>query len=114
MENPKNMVGDIIDDIKEYIDTSAELYKLQAAEKTATVVSSLAINLTLVLAGAFVVLFASIALAMALSSLFHAGYIGFLIVAGIYALILIVVAATKEKWLKSKLVDSIIKSMFEK
>ena len=114
MENIKEPIEEIIDDIKDYIDTSSELYKMKATAKAADIIYGTVINLTLVLLFAFVLFFASFALAYLLSEYFHREYIGFVIVAGLYAFVAIIIMATKEKWLKHRIVNSFVKSIYSR
>ena len=114
MDNIKEPIEEIIDDIKDYIDTSSELYKMKATEKAAEVVSGAVIGLTLALISAFVLLFASLAAAFMLSEIFHKDYIGFVIVAGVYAFIAVIIFITKDKWLKHRIVNSFIKTIYSR
>ncbi len=112
MENIKSPVETLVDDVKEYIGINAELYKLQAAEKSAQLVSSFVINLTMIGIVCFILFFAGIALSIRLGTLFGELYLGFLAVAGIFVLTGVVVLATKEIWLRTKVMDSFITSLF--
>ena len=112
MENLKEPIEDIIDDIKDYVDTSSELYKMKATAKAADIISGAVINLSLVLLFAFVLFFASFAFAYLNSEYFNHHYSGFFVVAGIYALIAFFIMATKDKWLKHRIVNGFIKSIY--
>lgn len=114
MENIKEPIEEIIDDIKDYIDTSSDLYKMKATEKAAEIVSSAIINLTLAFLAGFVLLFASLTLAFMLSDFLNNSYMGFLIVSGIYALITLLIYVTKDKWLKHRIIDNFIKAIYSR
>jgi|SRR5688572_14167366 len=112
MEKSKPELEDIAEDLKSYVNTTLELYKLKATEKGAEMASQVIINLVLAVMAAMVLLFASFALALLLSEYFDRMYLGFVIVAGVYALLGMIVYLLKNTWLKGTLVDSIIKSVY--
>ena len=111
-EKPRPEIEEIVEELKSYINTSIDLYKLKTTEKAAYIAASAIINLVLGAFASMILLFASLALAFCLSDYFDKMYAGFIIVAGLYALLAIVVFLSKDKWLKSTLVDNIIKAIY--
>ena len=61
----------------------------------------------------FFILFGSIALALGISQLLDSAYAGFLVVAGIYLLIGILIAVFNEKWIKEPVSNGVIKTIFK-
>ena len=112
MENIKTPVEDIIDDLKDYVDTSFELYKLKATGKAAEMVSGTIINLTIAFTAGFALLFISLAAAFMISEFLANTYVGFVIVGGVYAFTCIVIYLTKDKWLKNRLINSFIQAIY--
>ena len=112
MENSKPELDEIVEDVKSYVNTTLELYKLKATEKGAEMATQAIINLVLAGMASMFLLFASFALAFCLSEYFDKMYVGFVIVAGIYALLGLIVYSIKNTWLKGTLIDSIIKSVY--
>ena len=112
--NPKNKndLEEIINEVKSYVGTTAELYKLKASEKGAEIACLAIINIVLGIFASLILLFASIALALCLSSYFGKMYIGFLLVAGLYTFFSVIILLTKDKWLKGSLTDSIIRVIY--
>lgn len=113
MENIKPVIENIADDIKDYVETSITLYKHQATQKGAEVASEAIINLLIAFFIGTALLFGSIACSLYLSELLGHPYSGFLIMTGFYALLGFIVILTKDKWLKNRLVDSFIKSIYK-
>jgi hypothetical protein len=114
MEDIKTGLADIADDLKGYIQTSADLYKMKATEKGAEIGADFILN---IIAGVFIAmafLFASFAAAFSISEWLESQYSGFLIVAGIYALVGFVILIQKGKGWKSSLADSIVKQIYKK
>jgi hypothetical protein len=112
--NPKNKpeLDEILNEVKSYVGTTLELYKMKASEKGAEIASIAIINIVLGIFAAMVLLFASIALALCLSSYFGKMYLGFLLVALLYAAFSVIILLTKDKWLKGSLTDSIIRVIY--
>jgi hypothetical protein len=88
----------LTDHIKEYINTKVELTKLNIAEKTSFILGNLIAVCIVTLFFLFVVLFGSIAGAWALSGWIGEPYSGFLIVAGFYLLLAIIVWLTRSRF----------------
>ena len=113
METSKTELGDFVDDLKDYIQTSAEVYKLQAIEKVAVAGSGIFINLILLIVTSMAFLFVSIAAAYLIGEWLGQTYLGFLVVAGFYVLVGMVIQFTRDKGLKDTITDSIIRSIFK-
>lgn len=110
----KANLEDVADDLKEYIQTSAELYKMQATAKGAEMGAEMIIGIIAGVFGAMAFLFASIAAAFSISEWLGKQYSGFLVVAGVYALLTLVVLFFKKRGLKTSLADSIVKQAYSR
>ncbi len=108
----KPELDEILNEVKSYMGTTVDLYRMKAAEKGAEIASIAIINIVLGIFAALVLLFASLALALYLSSFFDSMYTGFLLVAGLYAIFSIIILLTKDKWLKGSLTDNIIRVIY--
>jgi len=104
----------LTDHVKEYINTRVELTKLQIAEKTSLVVSQVIAATIVALFFLFVLIFGSIAGAMALSDWIGKPWSGFLIVAGIYLFLGIIVWFTRGRLLRFPIMNAIIKQLQKK
>jgi uncharacterized membrane protein YgcG len=99
----------LTDHVKQYINTRIELAKLHIAEKTSQVISQLIAITLVILFFIFFIVFGSIAGAWALSNWIGKPYAGFLIVAGIYLLLGIIVWLARGPLIRFPLMNAIIK-----
>lgn len=104
----------LTDHVKEYINTRVELTKLHLAEKTSLVVSQLIAVTIVVLFFLLFLIFGSIAGAWALSNWIGKPYSGFLIVAGIYLLLGIIVWVARGQLLRFPIMNAIIRQLQKK
>jgi uncharacterized membrane protein YqjE len=101
----------LTDHVKEYVNTRVELTKLRIAEKTSLIIGDLIAIGIVVLLFLFVLMFGSIAGAWALSDWIGKPYSGFLIVAGIYLLLGIIVWIARGKFIRFPVMNAIIKKL---
>lgn len=99
--------------ISDYVEAKVELFKINAYEKIAQVSAVLFSSVIIVLAGFFVLLFLSISGGLYLGSLFNSNALGFLIIAGIYILLLLFVIIFRKKLLEKQIVDKVIEQLFK-
>ena len=114
INKPKPEIEEIVEELKSYVNISMDLYKMKATEKGARIATGAIINVVIGIFVFMVFLFSNVALAFCLSVYFDKMYAGFLIVAGLYTVIALVIYLLKDKWLKGNMVDSIIKSIYSK
>ncbi len=113
MEDPKSKIEDLLDHVKDYFNTSAELIELKSTQKMATILSSAFSNLIILLFILLFFLFANLAFAYYISTLTGKIYLGFLVVAGGYLFIGIILWAGKDKFLTKPILNGIIKQIFK-
>jgi hypothetical protein len=99
--------------IKEYVRIRKELVILTAVEKGSQLFANLLTAILVVLFTVLTVLFGSLALGFYLSEIMGNTYSGFLIVAGFYLLIVLIVYLTKDKYLEKRIINNIIKKFFK-
>src|ERR1022692_2689480 len=99
MEKEKSTLDNIIEDAQEYFNARQELTTLKIAEKSSRAISGVVTSLLLTALLLIAVLFASIALGFALTNYFGNPCFGFLGVAVLYLLILLLLYINREKWL---------------
>jgi len=97
--------------VREYINTKVELTKLRLAEKTSLVIGNMIALCIVVVILLFVILFGSIAGAWALSDLLGKPYSGFLIVAGVYLLLGILVWVGRHRLIRFPVMNAIVKML---
>lgn len=113
MENENSTLNNIVDDAQEYFNARQELATLKIAEKSSKAISGAASGLLLGGILMLIILFSSVALAFALSNYFASSTMGFLGVAGLYLLILLILFFNKENWLITPMTNTIIKNYFK-
>lgn len=114
MNNTIDKLEGLTDHVKEYVNARIELTKLKLAEKTSLIISNLIAVTVVVLLALFVIVFGSIAGAWALSDYIGKPYSGFLIVAGFYLLLGIIVWVSRGKLIRYPVMNVIIKQLHAK
>jgi phosphoglycerol transferase MdoB-like AlkP superfamily enzyme len=96
-----------------YTKTTMELLKLQAIDKSADVVSSLAVRLAIFMVVVLFTLIINIGIALWIGELLGKSYYGFFIVAGFCVLIAILLYSFRNQWIKEPLSNSIITKLLK-
>ena len=112
LEEEKEDLEQLVDGVKEYIETRSELSKLKAVEKSSKMAGSIASSLILLLLALAILAFVSIAGAFALSEWIGRAYAGFLIVGGIYFVLLLILLLKKKAWIENPVTDAMIRNFF--
>ena len=99
--------------IKEYVSTRIASVKLNAAEKSSKTIAGIISVAVVLLAFVFFIIFASIAAAYIFAKLTGEMYWGFLIVAGIYLLIGLLLWLMREKMLRLPVTNAILRQLFK-
>jgi hypothetical protein len=107
-------VDELTSSLKQYVGTSAELFKLEAIEHTATIsskfISSMVIGITFLL----FLIFGSFGLSFYLAEYFDSHFIGFFIVAGGYLLIGLFLLLFRKRIIEYPFKNHFIKTIFYK
>ncbi|HNK30077.1 MAG TPA: phage holin family protein [Ferruginibacter sp.] len=112
MEKTFAKVEEMADHVKEYVNNHISAVKLSVAEKTSALLANIiAVTIALLVFVMFVI-FGSVAVAFAFAKLTGEYYWGFLIVAGIYLLIGILVWSLKERILRMPIMNAILQQLF--
>ena len=113
METTKTRINDLAGNIQEYIETRIDIVKLDAVDTGASAASSM-VSWALISIIAFITLFLlTIGGAIAIGYMLENFAYGFLILAGFYMLVAIVIYANRENWIRKPLVKSIVKNIYE-
>ena len=112
MEKAFAKVEELAHTIKEYVNTRIDAVKLNAAEKSSAVIANVVAGLIVAAVFMLFVLFSSIALAIGLGDWIGKTWAGFLIVAGLYLLIGIVVWTARVKIIQLPVMNALIKRLF--
>jgi hypothetical protein len=114
MNDTFEKIEGLSDHVKEYINTRVEITKLRIAEKTSLVIGNFIAAVIIALLFLFVLVFGSIAGAWALSDWIGKPYSGFLIVAGFYLLLGIIVWAARGRLIRFPVMNAIIRMLHKK
>lgn len=87
MDEQKEALKDLFDRVEDYTSTSIELYKLKLISKSSSLLSSIFINLLIIILALFFVSFINIALAFLIGKWMGSFGLGFLIVSSFYLLL---------------------------
>lgn len=113
MKEPEEDEQGIIDKIKEYVKVRKELTILNIADKTSQLFANLVTDSIVVIFITLAFLFGSLGLSLYLSEIIGNSYSGFLIVAGLYLLIGVIIYAVKDKYLEKRIINGVIKKFFK-
>ena len=113
MDNIATNMEQLYQKAKDYTEVSIELFRLNAIDKTADLVSSLFAKFILAMVVAMFTLFINIALSLYIGKLLEETYLGFLIVSGIYLVLSIVILLYSDKLLKKPLTNLVIAKLLK-
>ncbi len=112
MEKTFAKVEELADTVKDYVNNRIESAKLTAAEKSSAVIAALIAGLIVAVVLMFFVVFAGIALSLVLSEWIGETWAGFLIVAGLYLLLGIIIWTARDKMIRLPIMNALIKQLF--
>lgn len=113
MELKESSLKSLLDSTEDYVKTSIELFKLKAFDKGADKVAVIVSRAAAVFVFFMFVLMISIALGLWLGSLLGGSFYGFLVVAGFYGLLGVILYFVTHNWLKKMIANTIIKQAFK-
>ncbi len=108
MEDKTNLFSSVIERAEEYGKATMELYQLKAIDKAADVVSSATAAMAVSILGVFFFLILNIALGLWIGEEVGKTYLGFFILAGIYAILGIILYVFRNELIKTPVNNSII------
>ncbi|AMR31219.1 hypothetical protein A0256_07155 [Mucilaginibacter sp. PAMC 26640] len=112
MEQHKEAARPIIDQAKEYVETRLKLLKLEAIERSTSIIANIVVELVVVISLILTFLFASFTLALFLGDVFHSYWKGFGSVALLYLLIAVILIVAK-KPIERPIVNILVRKLFK-
>lgn len=103
----------LIDKVAEYVNVRKELALLKTVDKGSQIFANIISGILVLLFAVLAFVFGSFALSFYLSEILGNSYIGFLIVAGFYLLIAIILYSIKDNYLEKKFMNVIIAKFFK-
>jgi fatty acid desaturase len=113
MEDNSKLLETLLDRATDYGQTSLELIKLKALDKTTDVISSLIPNSVVFVLFASFILFLNLGLALWLGEILGKIFYGFFVVAGFYAVTGIIIHFFMHKWFKRHISDYFVRRVFK-
>jgi energy-coupling factor transporter transmembrane protein EcfT len=113
MEETFKKVEELAEHVKEYVNNRISSMKLSTAEKSSGLLANIIARVIVVLVFVFFVAFVSIALAFFLAKKTGELYWGFLMVAGFYLLLALLVWALKERILRMPIMNAMLEQFFK-
>ena len=113
MEDRTTTIESLFEKAETYARTSVDLLKLKAINKSADVLSSLVSKLIIGVVVSLIVILMNIGLSLWIGDLLGKSYTGFFIVAGLNAVICLLLLLFKDKLIKIPVNDSIISQMLK-
>lgn len=112
-ESPKDNIEDLLNRVRDYVETQIELFKYKAIDKTADLISSIVSNIIVAITLMLFFLFLNIGLGIWIGSLLGKTYLGFLILAALYLITGLIINSSKNKWVKEPVTTKLIKALFK-
>lgn len=113
MEELKSKVGDLTDSVTDYIQTYYKLTLLNAADKATGIAASTLASVVIVFLGIFVLMFGGIALGIWLGYLLNNAALGYLLVAALFLLIIVIIFALRKSLVFPMIRDKLINKLYE-
>lgn len=113
MENDTTIVEELFYKLKDYGETTLDLYKLKAISKVSGIISGAITSVLLLVLFFLVLICISVGLSLLIGSWLGHVYWGFFIMTAIYIIIGLILFAGRKKYLKGPISDKLIKELID-
>jgi hypothetical protein len=113
MNDLKEKTADLADHVEDLANTFYKLTVVNITQKATNIASNLLLVLTVTIVGFLVILFVGVALALWLGDLVNSRAGGFLITAGIFGIVLLIIASIRKKIVFPYIRDLIIRKIYD-
>jgi len=103
----------LIDQSKDYLETRIELTKLKTIEKSAEMISAGLVAAFMLIISFLLIIFVSTGVALLVGKMLGAYHYGFFIMGGFYAIVMLIIYAMKDKWIKTPITNGLIHKMLK-
>jgi hypothetical protein len=111
MEDKTSPLETLIERTETFSKTSIKLFKLKAIDKTSEIISDSAVWLVIIILGSLFFMILNIGIALWIGEILGKSWYGFLILAGVYAVLTIIVLIFSNQWIRKPLRNSIINKL---
>jgi hypothetical protein len=108
----ENTTTSLKESIKDYVDTKLDVIKLKAIDKGSSVAAGIVVGVACAILGLIVLLFLGFSAAYAISDATDKPFLGFLVVAGFYILVAVLLVALKDKLITLPLINMLMKKIY--
>lgn len=108
MEDKESPLETLIERTENFSKTTVKLFKLKAIDKTSEIASDSAVWLIIIILATMFFMILNIGIALWIGELLGKSWYGFFILAGVYALLAIIVLIFSNRWIRKPLRNSII------
>ena len=112
MEN-KTDIENLVSQAGDYLNTRLELLKLKTVDKTSEIISSVVSKLALILFFVIFTLILSMGAAFWIGDILGKTYYGFLIIAGFYLVVGIILYTCRRSWIKAPIANVLIRKILK-
>ena len=112
MEKAFGKIEEMVETLKEYVDTRIEIVKLKTAARSSAIIANLVAAIVASLFVIFFIILVSTALSIWLGAWLGNAWLGFIIVGTLHLLLGIIVWKGRERIIRIPVMNSIIKQMF--
>ena len=112
-DNKTSSVESLLESFRNYSETRIDLLKLKAIDKSSGILSSIVSIICVVLILFIFIVLLNIGIALLLGDLLGKAYYGFFIVAAFYAIIGIILYSSRDKWIKTPIINGLVKSLLD-
>lgn len=112
MEKTFAKAEELVDSVKEYINNRIDAVKLSAAEKASAIAANMLAGIFVALILFLFIIFGGVALALVLGVWLGKMWLGFLLVAGFYLLLAIIIWAARGRIIRLPVMNALIKQLF--
>lgn len=106
-------IATLFERAEEYSKSTLELFKLNAIDKSADVISSLISRIAVLIMVALSILILNIGIALWVGKLLGESFYGFFIIGAFYTVVAILLHFFRHQWIKYPISNSIIKQIFK-
>lgn len=111
--HPQSKIEQVTDDVRSYIITTFDLYRLKLVDKVSAAGGGIAAYFILAVLALLVLILLSIGVAVWLNGVTGSDFAGYFIVAGFYVLCCLVIIGTGYKVIKKPVSSALIKTLLE-
>jgi len=113
MEEQKTPVEILLERGQVYAKTTIQLFKLKATDKGAEIVSKVVTGFVILIMLTLLFINLNIGIALFLGELLGKNWLGFMILAGFYGVVALVIYLFRDRWIKRPVSNSIIKELLD-